>query len=169
MLYPIITKIDHIKQGILFHQKYVEQLDALSLSSFTIVNKEGDGTITIEGELPILKGLERLYKDVFNIFDEGHIMSQSLHHEVKSEIKTDIHYRYTMIQTSSSGSAADDTLEKSPVYLSNKQQQHDLQIALIHKDLRNSLRSLHESVSSAIDQKLRVLKSLNQIIDFYEN
>jgi uncharacterized protein YktA (UPF0223 family) len=162
MLETILKKIEQIYEQCIFHGKYIDHYDAICLSSFTL--GENDSTKLnqiIDGNIPSLPSFERLMKDVTHILDEGNILQQQLLIEINSEIQSSVDFPFSVLHNPSSLQTAGLDMEEA---VSEK----EVKISILHKEIRYNLRRLYECVSEIIEEKLRILQFLNEILDFYK-
>jgi hypothetical protein len=162
MLEIILRKIERIYEQCIFHGKYIDDYDAVCLSSFTLAENESEKVNRIiDGNIPSLPSFERLLKDITNILDEGNILQQQLQIEINNEIQSSVDFPFSVLQNPSSLQTAGPGVEEA---VSAK----EVKISILHQEIRYNLRRLHECLSEIIEEKLKIVQFLNKILEFYK-
>jgi hypothetical protein len=151
MLDTILKKVEQTYEQCLYHEKYIQTNDALSLSSFSL----NDQKQPIDGNIPVLVGWEKLHKEILYILDEGYILIQQIHFENDQQIKVHALDPFELLK----GNTFDQLLN----------QQEKLKISVLHKEIRYNLRKIHEIISEIFEEKLKILEIVNKIHHFYTN
>lgn len=100
VLETISKKIEQLYEQVIFHEKFIEEFDGVSLSSFTLSDEELQSKDllslpnVVEGKIPILLGWEKLHKEISDILDEGLLFLLRIYQDIDVDISSQIQDRY---------------------------------------------------------------------------
>lgn len=162
MLDIVVRKVEQLRQSVLFHGKYIEKFDALSLSSLDV-----DDQGRVIGNIGELPGLTKLLKELNNILNEGHVARQEFTSNIQKDLKRCIKIQLTLLkQTSNQSVKADVFSEENGT---TQSQDQPLEISLLEQELKNQLKLVYESITDAIEERLRIIRMIKEIMNTYES
>lgn len=165
MLDFIVRKIEQLRQSVVFHGKYIEKFDALSLSSLDV-----DDRGRVSGTVAEMPGLSKLIKELNIILNEGHIVRQEHVSNIRKDLKRCIKIQYTLLQhnniSTNSSSTKLESFDEEDGIMSHSDQ--PIEISLLEQELKNQLKIVYESISDTIEEKLLIIRLIKDILNTYE-
>jgi hypothetical protein len=164
MLDIVVRKVEQLRQSVVFHGKYIEKFDALSLSSLDV-----DDHGRVSGTVAEMPGISKLIKDLNNVLNEGHIARQEHLCNIRKDLKRCIKIQYTLLQHNNSSNSqqlkVESYDEEDGIIVANDQ---PIEISLLEQELKNQLKIVYESISETIEEKLLIIRLIRDMLNTYE-
>lgn len=173
----VIKKLDYIHQAVLFHDKFVDKLDAISLSALDVNKPIPAQVANIE-----FRSLKRLTKEIMEILNEGCIMHQSQTIEVQRilercnrsllKIKGRGLEEADLLSLDSDSSHSDGigiTLMSESLAKRPRSNSQNLEETLLATDLHKHLRQSFSTISEIMEAKIMALRLIHEIIEHYHH
>lgn len=169
----VLRKLRQLHQSIVYHDKYIDRYDAVSLASLDLNKPLPEQVYNLE-----FKGLRRLIKDLTDILNEGSIMHQTYiikiqrqveacaenlqrikAHQVHSVIEPE-----ALVETDEIASEEESSNQRRKRTFSHS---HTIEESLLVQDLRSHLKYAFESLNESVESKVIALRIVRELLEHY--
>lgn len=169
-----VRQLKQCHQSVVYHDKYIDKFDAISLASIDVDKPSPQQIENVD-----FKSLQRLSKEVLDIFSEASISLQST---IISAEKTVHLCAASLDKVKNSNANQTQALREPDLLFSDESNAEDdsttikrrsrsdsasLEETLLAGDLQQQLQQSHEDISEIIEAKVLSLRLLQEIIEHY--